>query len=136
MVNVRIPPGANCLLATKLQTDSTGYTLESVIHIGYDSLTITTIHPKDSLLWRDFSHRGFFVMFHSLYAAVSLGFLSYLPSSMGKHIKLCPLGKGDEVLCAQHSLHPVPFPVLQKYASHRPSRTHNPFRTHPQDLMH
>ena len=75
-------------------------------------------------------------MFHSLYAAVSLGFLSYLPSSMGKHIKLCPLGKGDEVLCAQHSLHPVPFPVLQKYASHRPSRTHNPFRTHPQDLMH
>ena len=136
MVIVRIPSGAKCLQTTKLQTDSTGYTLESVIHIGYGSLTITTIHPKDSLLWRDFSHRGFFVMFHSLYAAGSLGFLSYLPSSMGKHIKLCPLGKGDEVLCAQHSLHPVPFPVLQKYASHRPSRTHNPFRTHPQDLMH
>ena len=77
MVIVRIPPGANCLLATKLQTDSTGYTLESVIHIGYDSLTITTIHPKDSLLWEVFSHRGFFVMIHSLYIAVSLGFLSY-----------------------------------------------------------
>ena len=93
MVNVRIPPGANCLLATKLQTDSTGCPLESVIHIGYDALTITTIHPKDSLLWEVFSYRGFFVMFHSLYAAVSLGFLSYLPSSMGKHIKVCPLGK-------------------------------------------
>ena len=36
-------------------------------------------------------------MFHSLYAAVSLGFLSYLPSSMGKHIKVCPLGRGDDV---------------------------------------
>ena len=59
MVNVRIPPGANCLLATKLQTDSTGAPLESVIHIGYEFLTITTIHPKDSLLWKVFSHRGF-----------------------------------------------------------------------------
>ena len=76
VVIVRIPSGVKCLLTTKLQTDSTGYTLESVIHIGYDSLTITTIHPKDSLLWKVFSHRGFFVMFHSLYEAVSLGFLS------------------------------------------------------------
>ena len=32
-------------------------------------------------------------MFHSLYVAVSLGFLSYLSSSMGKHIKVCPLRK-------------------------------------------
>ena len=97
MVNVRIPPGANCLLATKLQTDSTDESLESVIHIGYDALTITTIHPKDSLLWKVFSVRGFFVMFHSLYAAVSLGFLSYLPSSMGKCFTVCPTKKGIRI---------------------------------------
>ena len=93
MAIVRIPPGANCLLAIKLQTDSTGNSLESVIHIGYDSLTITTIHPKDSLLWEDFSHRGFFVMDYLLCAAVSLDFLSYLPTSMNKRFKVCPLGK-------------------------------------------
>jgi len=29
---------------TKLQTDSTGFTLESVIHIGYELAIITTIN--------------------------------------------------------------------------------------------
>ena len=76
MVNVRIPPGANCLLATKLQTDSTGYTLESVIHIGYDSLRITTIHPKDSLLWKDFSNRGFLLWI--IYYVHSIPWLSFI----------------------------------------------------------
>ena len=94
MVIVRIPSGVKCLLTTKLQTDSTGYTLESVIHIGYDSLTITTIHPKDSLLWKVFSHRGFFVMFHSLYEAVSLGFqygqaLQSLSAGKGRRGSMC-----------------------------------------------
>ena len=67
VVKVRIPPGATSLLATKIQTDSTGESLESVIHIGYFSLTITTIHPKDSLLWKVFSVRGFFVFERLLY---------------------------------------------------------------------
>ena len=77
MVNVRIPPGANCLLATKLQTDSTGESLESVIHIGYDALTITTIHPKDSLLWKVFSYRGFFVI-ESFIVLNSIPWLSFI----------------------------------------------------------
>ena len=77
MVNVRIPPGANCLLATKLQTDSTDESLESVIHIGYDALTITTIHPKDSLLWKVFSYRGFFVI-ESFIVLNSIPWLSFI----------------------------------------------------------
>ena len=39
-------------------------------------------------------------MDYLLCAAVSLGFLSYLPTSMNKRFKVCPLGKGDEVVCA------------------------------------
>lgn len=112
VVIVRIPPGANSLLATKLQTDSTGEPLESVIHIGYFSLTITTIHPKDSLLWKDFSHRGFFVMFHSLYAAVSLGFLSYLPSGMDKCFKVGLLGNQDGEESTRHLPLLFPFPAI------------------------
>ena len=77
MVIVRIPSGVKCLLTTKLQTDSTGYTLESVIHIGYDSLTITTIHPKDSLLWKVFSYRGFFVI-ESFIVLNSIPWLSFI----------------------------------------------------------
>ena len=73
-------------------------------------------------------------MFHSLYAAVSLGFLSYLPSSMGKHIKLCPLGKGDEVLCAQHSLPPFPFPASRNTFHTDQVAFASPFKNSPNNV--
>ena len=46
--------------------------------------------------------------------------LFYKYPILGKCFKVCLLGKGDEVLCAKHSLPPFPFPAIQKYASHRP----------------
>ena len=45
-------------------------------------------------------------------------FYKYL--MLGKYLKVCPPGKSHEGVCAKHSLPPFPFPVLQKYASHRP----------------
>lgn len=45
--------------------------------------------------------------------------------------KVCPQGDQNGEECIRHSLFLFPFPVIQKYASHRPSRTRNPFRTPP-----